>query len=194
LKSKLLRAVTIGAAFLIPVTGMTFAGIQTAGATSAKFNVTGTADVVTTLTITSPTTTNNNVTLTTSTGNFKTTTAIGKIHLHGKATGGNLIANMTEAAKSGKSTAGKVTSWTSSGVSITLSTTLAGTTYDGCVITLGGTISFKTVGGKIIVTPARDLSPTTDSVAGCTHAGATSLIQAAITAKKPITVTLAATV
>jgi hypothetical protein len=194
LKSKLLRAVTIGAAFLIPVTGMTFAGIQTAGATSAKFNVTGTADVVTTLTITSPTTTNNNVTLTTSTGNFKTTTAIGKIHLHGKATGGNLIANMTEAAKSGKSTAGKVTAWTASGVSIALSSTLAGTTYNGCTITFTQTIGFKTKTGKIIVTPALSLTKTKDKVAGCTHTTATSLVQAAITAKKPITATLAATV
>jgi hypothetical protein len=196
LKSKLLRAVTIGAAFLIPVTGMTFAGVQTAGATSAKFNVTGTASVVTTLTITSPTTpTNNNVTFTSSTGNFKTTTATGgKVHLRGKATGGSLIAKIWESIKSGKSTSGKATSWISSAVTIGLSTTLGGTTYDGCTITLTQTIGFKTVGGKIIVTPAVTLTPAKDSVAGCAHSGATTLVQGAITAKKPITVTLAATV
>jgi hypothetical protein len=197
LRSKLLRAVTIGAAFLIPVTGMTFAGIQTAGATSAKFTVTGSADVVTTLTITSPTTTNNKVTLTSSTGNFKTTTATGgKVHLKGKSTAGNLIINMLESIISGKSNTSthKAISWISKGLSILLSTTLAGTTYDGCKITLTQTISFKTVTTHIKITPAASLTPTKDSVSTCTHSAATTMIQGAITAKDPISTVLAATV
>jgi hypothetical protein len=196
--NKLLRAAGVGAALTTLVAGMTLAGVQTAGATSAKLTLKGTVTIVATMTMTSTTANNHTVTVNPTTGNFKTTAGTGgMIRLHGKFSSGTLSATVTAAVKTGKSTAGVVTGFIFSGPTgptISLAGTLAGTTYNGCVIALGGTINFKTVAGKLVITPVQKLTPVRSSVAGCIQSNATTLIQAAITYKYALTASLTGTV